>query len=245
MNKKLSQGVVVGALALFLTLMVGYALFSQNLKITGTAKAKGDFKITASCTPGVTTELSNNSNLFVGTQADFTSNIEGGYDNSTCTVEDNTINFFTNFKSIGIRYYTIEFENTGSISSKWSLTEKGLVYGEEKLCSDGYDGEAFDDNFSDKECSLDVSDSILSVSPLNEPLLLRKTDGTFETLDKNSSRLISTDDDTYVVLETGEKLVFLASTEMNNPNTAPSWFNQKQFNIKHTASLTFNFEQAS
>lgn len=39
MNKKLSQGVVVGAFALFLTLMVGYALFSQNLNITGTAKA--------------------------------------------------------------------------------------------------------------------------------------------------------------------------------------------------------------
>ena len=225
--------------------MVGYALFSQNLTITGTAVAKGDFKITPTCTPGVTTELKNNQSLFVGTQSDFTSETEGGYDTSTCTIDGDTVNFSTNFKSIGLRYYTMEFENTGSISAKWSLTEKGMTYGEEKLCSDGYDGEAFDDNFSDKECSLDTSDSILSVDPLLEPLLIRKTDGSFEGLDKNSSRLISTEDDTYVVLEPGEKLVFLASTSMKNSTDAPSWFNQKQFNVKHTWDLTLYFEQAS
>lgn len=245
MNKKLSQGVVVGAFALFLALMVGYALFSQNLKITGTAKAQGDFKITPTCTPGVTTELQNNQNLFVGTQADFTSETEGGYDTSTCTIDGDTINFATNFKSIGRRYYTMEFENTGSISAKWSLTEKGMTYGEEKLCSDGYDGEAFDDNFSDKECSLDTSDSILTVDPAREPFLIRKTDGSFEKLDNNSSRIISTEDDTYVILEPGEKLVFLANTSMYNSTSVPSWFNQKQFNIKHTWNLTLHFEQAS
>ena len=85
MNRKLSQGVVVGAFALFLALMVGYALFSQNLNITGTAKAQGDFKIEAVCTPGAgifETEL----------DAD---DIDKGYANDSCTVAGNTVSMKT------------------------------------------------------------------------------------------------------------------------------------------------------
>ena len=44
MNKTRNK-IFVGCLALLLVMVAGYALFSQNLNITGTAKAQGDFDI--------------------------------------------------------------------------------------------------------------------------------------------------------------------------------------------------------
>ena len=40
---KTRNKIFVGCLALLLVMVAGYALFSQNLNITGTAKAEGDF----------------------------------------------------------------------------------------------------------------------------------------------------------------------------------------------------------
>ena len=42
---KTRNKIFVGCLALLLVMVAGYALFSQNLNITGTAKAQGDFDI--------------------------------------------------------------------------------------------------------------------------------------------------------------------------------------------------------
>ena len=42
---KTRNKIFVGCLALLLVMVAGYALFSQNLNITGTAKAQGDFNI--------------------------------------------------------------------------------------------------------------------------------------------------------------------------------------------------------
>ena len=42
---KTRNKIFVGCLALLLVMVVGYALFSQSLNITGTAKAQGDFNI--------------------------------------------------------------------------------------------------------------------------------------------------------------------------------------------------------
>ena len=45
---KTRNKIFVGCLALLLVIVAGYALFSQNLNITGTAKAEGDFELTTS-----------------------------------------------------------------------------------------------------------------------------------------------------------------------------------------------------
>ena len=42
---KTRNKIFVGCLALLLVMVAGYALFSQNLTINGTAKAQGDFDI--------------------------------------------------------------------------------------------------------------------------------------------------------------------------------------------------------
>ncbi len=47
MNKQ--KGIVIGVLAFAVTMMVGYAIFSQNITINGTATAKGDFNISYTC----------------------------------------------------------------------------------------------------------------------------------------------------------------------------------------------------
>ena len=49
MDKKRNR-IFVGCLALLLVMVAGYALFSQNLTINGTAKAQGNFDIAFTCT---------------------------------------------------------------------------------------------------------------------------------------------------------------------------------------------------
>ena len=40
-----------------LVMVAGYALFSQSLNITGTAKAQGDFSLVATCQPGMDAKI--------------------------------------------------------------------------------------------------------------------------------------------------------------------------------------------
>ncbi len=47
MNKK--KGIIIGVVAFFLAIAVGYALFSDTLTINGTATAKGEFELTYLC----------------------------------------------------------------------------------------------------------------------------------------------------------------------------------------------------
>ena len=54
---KTRNKIFVGCLALLLVMVAGYALFSQNLNITGTATAKGDFSVTPTCQAGVPDNL--------------------------------------------------------------------------------------------------------------------------------------------------------------------------------------------
>ena len=109
MNMK--NKILVGCLALLLALSVGYALFSENITINGTATAKGNFEITPTCTLGIlsATGLTYN-DLYLGK--------EGGYENDSCSVVDNRVNFSTNFLYPGaVRYFTLKFTNTGSINA--------------------------------------------------------------------------------------------------------------------------------
>ena len=47
--EKRKNKILVGCLALLLVMAVGYALFSENITINGTATAKGDFDISYTC----------------------------------------------------------------------------------------------------------------------------------------------------------------------------------------------------
>lgn len=111
-NNKKSK-ILIGCLALLLVLSVGYAYFSQNITINGTATAKGDFNITPTCIPGPL-ENADTSILHASVLNNH------GYKNETCTVNDanDTVTIKTEFEYPGAgRLYTIKMTNTGTIDA--------------------------------------------------------------------------------------------------------------------------------
>ena len=91
MDKRKNK-ILIGCLALLLVMTVGYALFSENITINGTATAKGDFDLSYTC------EKEEN----------------GG--TGTCTIEENKIITTSNFtKPTDEVRYKVTITNTGSI----------------------------------------------------------------------------------------------------------------------------------
>ena len=89
--------ILIGCLALLLVMSVGYALFSDTITINGTATAKGEFDITAACQTGIPSEFA----PFVAA-VDYIKE-DGGYQNDTCSVVDNTVSLSTEFLYPGAR----------------------------------------------------------------------------------------------------------------------------------------------
>ena len=58
-SEKMNSGnkLLLGILAFVVACVVGYALFSESITITGSASAKGDWDIDVSCTKGVSDSL--------------------------------------------------------------------------------------------------------------------------------------------------------------------------------------------
>ncbi len=106
---KTRNKIFVGCLALLLVMVAGYALFSQNLTINGTAKAQGEFSLSMTCTPGILDEIKNY-------DADYGS--QSGYSNDSCSVENDTVTFYTDLAyPTARRYFTVKVVNTGSVTA--------------------------------------------------------------------------------------------------------------------------------
>ena len=112
-NKKI---IVVIAAVCLLVISVGYALFSSNLNISGTASASGEFDFTATCTPGFSSEVPETMESMTSLWDDSISKTENGYSDDTCTVNSKDVNMKVNFKYPGaMRLFTVKVTNTGSI----------------------------------------------------------------------------------------------------------------------------------
>ncbi len=91
-NKKII--VVITAICL-LVISVGYALFSSNLNISGTASASGEFEFSMTCTPGYSSEVPVTMDELFSSAIDIGYNqpvVEGGYSNDTCVVSGKDVN---------------------------------------------------------------------------------------------------------------------------------------------------------
>ncbi len=111
---KTRNKIFVGCLALLLVMVAGYALFSQNLTINGTAKAQGGFSVTPTCQTGIPANLVESTKSMFGT--DWVD--ENGYYDDSCTVSGNIINYQASFKYPGARrYFVVKVTNTGSIDA--------------------------------------------------------------------------------------------------------------------------------
>ena len=137
MDKKRNK-IFVGCLALLLVMVAGYALFSQNLTINGTAKAQGEFSLSMTCTPGILDEIKNY-------EAGYAS--QSGYSNDSCSVANDTVTFHADLAyPTARRYFTVKVFNTGSVTA---VDEKVDVAGQE------YNAE------ENKDCKYNSSDDSL------------------------------------------------------------------------------------
>ena len=106
---------LVAMLSFVVVCVVGYALFSDNIKVTGSATASGDWAITATCEEGISSSFSSAIQSFVNIDEIIK---EGGYGNSSCSVSGNTVTMSTELKyPTAQRAFTIKFKNEGNMDA--------------------------------------------------------------------------------------------------------------------------------
>ena len=151
MRKSINKTTVIIVLAVFLTLSIGYALFSDTITIEGTATAQGNFDIEATCQTG----------LLVGISKDDFPKVEQGYSNDTCYVTNDKVTYSVDLNYPGAtRYFTLKLTNIGDIDAKID-TENLVTKNNDSICVDGHNGEA-NGEIEDNECSNEYSNVIFS-----------------------------------------------------------------------------------
>ena len=107
MNK--SNKILLGVLSFVVVCVIGYALFSETITVTGTATVDAKWSFKTTCNPGL--DITAMEALGV---ADMIT--EGGYKNDTCSVNGNKVTASVNLEyPTAIRWFTITVTNTGTI----------------------------------------------------------------------------------------------------------------------------------
>ena len=138
LKKKVS---LVAVVAVLLVSAIGYALFSQTINITGSARAQGDFSITAKCMPGVPNSQTATADFpdLVSKYAAVNDTLEEekGTSNESCTVSGNNISYSATLKYPGaFKYFTVKFTNTGMVAASLDPTT-GISFESGTICIDG------------------------------------------------------------------------------------------------------------
>ncbi len=233
MNKK--RGIIIGVLALFVVMVVGYALFSENIEIKGTATAKGEFDMAVSCVTGLDPKFGSISE--VGLEP------EGGYKNDSCTVADNTVTLNVDFEyPFARRYFTIKMTNTGTIDATLNFNEGDGVTTSGKVCIDGGPDMQIDETNGEieeaDECH-DINSEIGSFTSLYHfnPSAFEKADGTIVTDETELENFVDETGEN-VKLKPGQSLYILAIGQMWDYND-----NAKDFLVTTDVSYVFNWKQ--
>ena len=114
MRKSINKTTVIIVLAVFLTLSIGYALFSDTITIEGTATAQGTFDIEGSCVTQFSEEFES---MLDSSYDDF------GYKNLNCGVSDDgaKVSYSVEFEYPGAQKdYAYSFTNNGTIKAELS-----------------------------------------------------------------------------------------------------------------------------
>ena len=248
MDKRKNK-ILVGCLALLLVMVAGYALFSQNLTINGTAKAQGDFSVTATCQAGIPANLVESTKSMFGT--DWVD--ENGYYDDSCTVSGNIINYQASFKYPGARrYFTIKVKNTGSVTAiqPYENGDNGYLKGKE-VCIDTNNNDVFDSDECTDSSVIDGKKIFDAEFITDVPIAIENKDGTITTyIDMTNmteeelySKYFVLDEDGLnhaFKLEPGESAYFLASLGLD-PRYGSN--NSGKFMLKLKASATLTYKQ--
>ncbi len=246
MNKTRNK-IFVGCLALLLVMVAGYALFSQNLTINGTAKAQGGFSVTPTCQTGIPANLVESTKSMFGTYwVD-----ENGYYDDSCTVSGNIINYQASFKYPGARrYFTIKVKNTGSVTAiqPYENGNNGSLKGKE-VCIDTNDNDVFDSDECTDSSVIDGKKIFDAEFIIEMPIAIENKDGTITTAidmgnmteeELNSKYYVLDEDGLNHVLklEPGESAYFLAQFGLNS-ETGTNENGKMMGRFKASATLTY------
>ena len=240
---KTRNKIFVGCLALLLVMVAGYALFSQNLNITGTATAKGDFSVTPTCEKGIPTNLLESAKVIEGGWF----GEESGYYDDSCTVSGNTINYQSGFKWPGARrYFTVKVTNTGSVTALLGDISDKIVEG----CADTNENDTFDVD----ECSTDSKVTTIfdytfdhtGFDKNGNPVAFEDKSGKIFTMsnmtEEDFNKFIWTDstnsDNQYAKLEPGESVYFVTSLGVNS-NMGSAEAGKMMFKAVYSSTITF------
>ena len=246
---KTRNKIFVGCLALLLVMVAGYALFSQNLTINGTAKAQGDFSVTATCQAGIPANLVTSVKSMIDTGwID-----ENGYYDDSCTVSGNIINYQASFKYPGARrYFVVKVKNTGSITAiqPYENGDNGYLKGKE-VCIDTNNNDVFDSDECTDSSVIDGKKIFDAEFITDVPIAIENKDGTIITAidmgnmteEELNSKYYVLDEDGLnhaLKLEPGESAYFLAQFGLNSETGTD---NGGKFMARFKASATLTYKQ--
>lgn len=210
MNK--GNKILIGILAFVVACVVGYALFSENITITGSATASGDWGITATCQPGIPS--------LIGSAADDLLSYykEGGYSEDTCNVTDGTnVHFNTNLLyPSAARHFTVKFTNTGNVNATIDMSGNAAIF--ETVIFKNESSEVCEINSSNQKvnCSDRLTYDTGSSNFINDSILgFSDKSGKFYSVDEVDEFINS--DTGAITLENGES-IYVALTIYWNKN---------------------------
>ncbi len=252
---KTRNKIFVGCLALLLVMVAGYALFSQNLTINGTAKAQGDFSVTATCQPGIPENLLDAAKYSIVEYYSKTWVDENGYYDDSCTVNGDTVSFNSSFKWPGARrYFTIKVTNTGSVTAiqPYENGQNGKFKLEE-ACMDKNNNDIYDSDecYTDSP-SLQLAGMMLGSDIIKErPIAIENKDGTITTyIDMTNMTeeelyskyyVFDENSENYELkLESGESAYFLVVLGLNSETGTNT---NGKFMLKTKGSATLTYKQ--
>ena len=229
--------VLIGCLTLLLVLSVGYALFSDTITINGTATAKGEFDITASCQTGILSKL--------GTVESLDLTESNGYKNDSCSVVDDTVSFNTEFLYPGARRnFTIKYTNTGTIDATISMNE---VEGTFKICVadnvEGENNECITENGTTLEGStLNLKGYAANLAYSGRNIFIEDSEGNlFKLFDSKGLEFYDTSTGT-LTLKSGYSVYIIEIIWVNH--SFPSSHTTNEMFVEYTASFEMPFKQA-
>lgn len=112
MNK--NNKLLIGMLTFVVVCVVGYALFSENITVTGSATASGDWSITASCSDTIPAEVLSDYGK--------SGRKQGGYEKDSCLVSGNRVTTSTTLLyPTAKKIYQVEYKNTGSVNAVFKM----------------------------------------------------------------------------------------------------------------------------
>ena len=241
---KKNNKLLIIILTIIVTLMMGYALFSENITVTGTATASGNFDINYTCQTGLASVDGIYDNAFNSLNGQET---ENSYSDDSCSIVDNKISFKTNLTAPGaMRYYTVKITNNGTIPAlapiHGSSTTEACMSGEmyDKLGLGVYTGFPI--------CRVNLFDqddgnsnySSINFEDFSFVYIIEKNDGTLVNLyqiPEEEAMTYLTDDGDRIKLEPGYTLYYVGKMYIPTDYKYKEGFNMVGFNLTTEYSL--------